>query len=98
MFKTLNCETNAAAIAKTHAFYGAGTGPISLDEVACTSSQTSLLQCTSNSIVSHDCTHSEDAGVQCEGKSTLYAKNNNSFSFSSMFHWRPETGRRECGQ
>ena len=50
------------------AYFGAGTGPIFLDDVHCTSSITSLLQCTSNPVLSHNCAHSDDAGVRCEGQ------------------------------
>ena len=44
---------------------GDGSGPIYLDEVACTGSENALLACTSSPIGTHDCAHSEDAGVQC---------------------------------
>ena len=51
----------------SNAFFGAGTGPIYLDDVACTSSSTQLLECPSSPISSHNCLHSADAGVGCEG-------------------------------
>ena len=44
---------------------GGGSGPIYLDEVACTGSENALLACTSSPIGTHNCGHSEDAGVQC---------------------------------
>ena len=50
------------------AHFGAGTGPIFLDDVHCNSNVTRLLQCTSNPIASHNCAHSDDAGVRCDGK------------------------------
>ena len=46
--------------------FGAGTGPIFLDEVHCTSSASHLLECPSRPILEHDCQHSTDAGVGCE--------------------------------
>ena len=49
------------------AFFGAGTGPIFLDEVQCSSSTSQLLECSSRPIASHDCLHTADAGVGCEG-------------------------------
>ena len=49
------------------AFFGAGTGPIFLDEVQCSSSASELLECSSRPILSHDCSHADDAGVGCEG-------------------------------
>ena len=50
-----------------NAFFGAGIGPIYLDDVACTSSASQLLECYSRPILRHDCSHSVDAGVGCEG-------------------------------
>ena len=51
----------------TNAYFGAGSGTIWFDNVACTSSNTKLVQCSSNPIGEEDCSHSEDAGVGCEG-------------------------------
>ena len=51
----------------TNAFFGAGSGPIFLDDVQCTSSASQLLECSSRPILSHNCLHSADAGVGCEG-------------------------------
>ncbi|XP_025101795.1 uncharacterized protein LOC112568406 isoform X40 [Pomacea canaliculata] len=48
------------------AFYGQGTGPINLDNVNCTGSETTLANCTANSWTTHDCNHGEDAGVKCD--------------------------------
>lgn len=55
------------AMARTSAFFGQGTGPITFDDVACTGSESFLDNCTRG--VSHNCLHSEDAGVVCPGKS-----------------------------
>ena len=63
--KPLTCDT--AAIAYSGARYGSGSGPIYLTDVLCTSTKTSLLQCNSDPILSGGCSHSEDAGVKCEG-------------------------------
>ena len=46
------------------AHFGEGIGPIQLDNVDCTGSEVSLLQCGSSTV--HDCSHSEDAGVLCK--------------------------------
>ena len=51
----------------SNAYFGVGTGPIYLDDVACTSSASQLLECSSRPIASHNCLHSADAGVGCEG-------------------------------
>ena len=53
--------------AYSNAYFGAGSGPIFLDDVQCTSSSSKLLECPSRPILSHNCLHSADAGVGCEG-------------------------------
>ncbi|XP_070585596.1 soluble scavenger receptor cysteine-rich domain-containing protein SSC5D isoform X2 [Erythrolamprus reginae] len=45
--------------------YGAGAGPIWLDGVNCTGSETAISKCPAKAWGEHDCTHSEDAGVVC---------------------------------
>ena len=50
-----------------NAHFGAGTGPIFLDDVQCSSSASQLLECPSRPILSHNCHHIADAGVGCEG-------------------------------
>ena len=52
-----------------NAHFGAGTGPIFLDDVACSSSASQLLECSSRPILQHNCAHSADAGVGCKGTS-----------------------------
>ena len=49
------------------AFFGSGSGPIHLDDVVCDGTEPSLLECARSSIGQHDCDHSEDAEVRCEG-------------------------------
>ena len=51
-----------------NAYFGAGSGPIFLDDVQCTSSSNQLLACPSRPILFHNCLHSSDAGVACESK------------------------------
>ena len=45
--------------------FGAGKGPIMLDELRCKGNESSLLNCPNLGINTHDCTHTEDAGVIC---------------------------------
>ena len=61
----LTCGTGGTPY--TNSFFGAGTGPIYLDDVACTSNASQLLECGSRPILVHDCDHSADSGVGCEG-------------------------------
>ena len=56
------------AVALTNAAFGQGTGPIVLDNVQCTGSELYLTSCPNNGLYVHDCVHSEDAGVRCQGK------------------------------
>ena len=64
----VTCITSiAGAIARVRAFFGQGTGAILLDQVGCTGTETRLVDCSSNPIGIHDCSHFEDAGVTCQG-------------------------------
>lgn len=42
-----------------------GVGPIWLDNVACTGTETRLIECRANDFGVHNCGHVEDAGVSC---------------------------------
>jgi len=54
-----------ALAAVPRAQFGAGGGPIILDDVQCIGNETSLLDCPSRAVGTHNCAHSEDAGVRC---------------------------------
>ena len=52
--------------------FGAGSGPILLDNMRCVGDETSIMDCPKNAIGDHNCQHSDDAGVICrvdQGKS-----------------------------
>ena len=67
------CEINsitsvtvsAGSLAFGHAFFGPGSGPILLDDVDCVGNENSLSVCDYNA--NHNCHHSEDAAVACQG-------------------------------
>ena len=52
---------------KTGYFGTASFIPIHLDNVLCGGNESFLLNCSSSPIGSHNCQHSEDAGVICGG-------------------------------
>ena len=50
------------------AYFGQGSGPIWLDSVRCTGSESTLASCGHLGInVTRSCSHSEDVGVRCYG-------------------------------
>ena len=58
------------AMAYSSAHFGAGAGPIVMDEVQCSATESRLIDCPYN--FNHNCGHNEDAGVRCT--SSTYGK------------------------
>ena len=54
------------SLAFSYAHFGSGSGSIFLDNVGCSGGESILLDCYYN-ISGSDCSHSEDAGVRCQG-------------------------------
>jgi len=65
-----NLKFSAGPVPHINAFYGRGTGPIWLDSLSCTGSETNLVNCSHRGvgITSYYCGHDDDVGVQCPGK------------------------------
>uniref|UniRef100_H2ZTM2 Serine protease 12 n=1 Tax=Latimeria chalumnae TaxID=7897 RepID=H2ZTM2_LATCH len=56
------------AKARMMAYFGEGKGPIHLDNVKCSGSENLLEECVKRDNGTHNCWHSEDAGVICDYK------------------------------
>ena len=58
--------STAAAYSYSYYYYvyGQGTGPILMDDVACTGAESGLINCTFDNHTG-DCNHYYDAGVRC---------------------------------
>uniref|UniRef100_A0A3B3WTN0 SRCR domain-containing protein n=1 Tax=Poecilia mexicana TaxID=48701 RepID=A0A3B3WTN0_9TELE len=66
--RQLDCALNATG----SAHFGQGVGPILLDDVRCSGDESSLTSCGHRGYGTHDCGHSEDAGVVCSGKTKSF--------------------------
>ena len=54
------------------AAYGQGTGPIWIDDVRCTGSETRLVDCQRTAFGQHNCVHFEDASVRCQAPPSMH--------------------------
>ena len=57
----------------TGSHFGHGTGPIFLDQLGCSGTESSLIDCNRFAGLGlHSCDHSQDAGVSCISKEIIY--------------------------
>uniref|UniRef100_A0A3B4FI03 Soluble scavenger receptor cysteine-rich domain-containing protein SSC5D n=1 Tax=Pundamilia nyererei TaxID=303518 RepID=A0A3B4FI03_9CICH len=70
--RELGCGT--AQSDAVSARFAEGSGSIWLDDVSCSGSERSLTECQHRGFGTHDCTHSQDAGVVCSGEKLNYAQ------------------------
>ena len=61
------CIVPADAVGFHTAHFGAGVGPIHINNVACRGDENTLIECSHHSVFSCYRGHSEDAGVRCQG-------------------------------
>ncbi|XP_027898097.1 galectin-3-binding protein B isoform X2 [Xiphophorus couchianus] len=62
--------------------YGKASGPIWLDEIACTGKEKQLVSCQFSGWGKTDCTHKEDAGVICESRNVTLSGSTHSLDHS----------------
>ncbi|XP_037530254.1 neurotrypsin [Nematolebias whitei] len=65
---------SGVAKARVMAYFGEGTGPIHMDNVKCTGEERSLADCIKQTPGTHNCRHSEDAGVICDYGAAQHSK------------------------
>ncbi|KAI4872549.1 hypothetical protein NFI96_003108 [Prochilodus magdalenae] len=63
--RELGCGEAVDALSDAH--FGPGSGPIWMDDVDCTGSESTLKNCKSRGWGKHNCDHSKDTGVICSG-------------------------------
>ena len=65
--KQLGYDYTVAAVTASK-FFGEGSGPVWLEDVACSGNESALKDCEMATIGNSGCSHSRDAGVICSGE------------------------------
>ncbi|XP_072530158.1 scavenger receptor cysteine-rich domain-containing group B protein-like [Salminus brasiliensis] len=64
--RELGCGEAVDALSEAH--FGSGSGPIWMDDVDCSGSESTLKNCRSRLWGKHDCSQTQNSGVICSGK------------------------------
>lgn len=65
--------STAASVVSTHLF-GAGAGPIQLDDLRCQGNEATLLECDHSEFRVHNCYRHEEAAVSCRAGACCIAQ------------------------
>ncbi|XP_054904277.1 uncharacterized protein LOC129371613 [Poeciliopsis prolifica] len=88
--RQLSC--GSALNTTSSAVFGEGTGQIWLDEVNCTGSESTLINCQNSGFGTHKCKHNEVAGVVCSGPVRLAGSGSTLCSGRVEVHYRDTWG------
>ncbi|KAI4897388.1 hypothetical protein NFI96_030143 [Prochilodus magdalenae] len=66
--RELGCGEAVDALSEAH--FGPGSGPVWMNDVECSGSESTLQNCRSQGWGKHNCGHGEDAGIICSGHRT----------------------------
>lgn len=64
--------------------FSTNSGPIFLENLACSGLEQNLIECPHSTIGTHQCDHSRDAAVQCYGRLDIVIRNKKTTLFVPM--------------